>query len=207
MVSQALLFERLKPLVFLLCLIPFAMAIYRLFEGYYVEPVEELTALTGQWTLRFLLIGLAITPIRQLLNVSALIKWRRMIGLYAFFYGCIHITIYLVLDRELIFSTIWTDIVKRTYITVGFAAFILLIPLAITSTNKMIKRVGGKRWVKLHKLVYFSTLLACLHFLWLVKSDITEPAIYIAIFLTLMLYRFYKKIKSHGSSRQSIKTS
>jgi sulfoxide reductase heme-binding subunit YedZ len=149
---------------------------------------------TGEWTLRFLLLTLMITPLRRLSGKSWLIKLRRMLGLYAFFYACLHFITYIWFDQYFDWMEIVRDIPKRPFITVGFTAFVLLIPLAVTSNNKMMRRLK-KNWVKLHKLVYVIAVLGVLHFLWLVKADTLEPLIYASILLLLLGYRAYYQRK------------
>ena len=155
------------------------------------DPVAEIEHRTGLWALRFLLITLAITPLRQLTGQSDLFRFRRMLGLYAFFYACLHLAAYLGLDLRGYWTQIFEDIVKRPYITVGFAAWLLLVPLAITSTKGWIKRLG-RNWARLHKLVYAIGVLAILHFWWLVKSDIREPLLYASILALLLGWRGWK---------------
>src|SRR5690606_12061389 len=145
----------------------------------------------GLWALRMLMLALAITPLRQLTGQAALVRFRRMIGLYAFAYACLHFSAYLVLDLRGYWTLVFEDIAKRPYITVGFAAWLLLVPLAITSTKGWIRRLG-RNWVRLHKLVYVVGVLAVLHFWWLVKSDIREPALYAAIVSVLLGWRAWK---------------
>ncbi|MEQ1838429.1 MAG: protein-methionine-sulfoxide reductase heme-binding subunit MsrQ, partial [Candidatus Nitrotoga sp.] len=156
------------------------------------NPIEFITHSTGTWTLNFLLITLCITPLRQLSGWSWLIKLRRMVGLYAFFYACLHFITYIWLDQFFDVAAIIKDVIKRPFITVGFAAFILLIPLALTSTDAMLKKLGGKRWQSLHRLIYLIAILGVLHFWWLVKKDITEPLIYAVILASLLGYRVMK---------------
>ena len=170
--------KRVKPVAFAACLIPAALLIWRAATGTLgAEPIETITFTTGDWTLRMLMITLAITPLRQLTGWHALIRLRRMFGLYAFFYALLHFTAYIVLDQFFAWQFILEDIAERPYILVGFTAFVLLIPLAATSTNRMLQRLGSKRWQHLHRLAYAVPILGVLHFLWLVKADITEPAI------------------------------
>ena len=156
------------------------------------DPVAEIEHRTGLWALRFLLITLAITPLRQLTGQPDLIRFRRMLGLYAFFYACLHLTAYLALDLRGYWTQIFEEIVKRPYITVGFIAWLLLVPLAVTSTAGWIKRLG-RNWARLHKLVYAVAVLAVLHFWWLVKSDIREPALYAGIIALLLGWRIWKR--------------
>ena len=156
------------------------------------DPVAEIEHRTGLWALRFLLITLAITPLRQLTGQPDLIRFRRMLGLYAFFYACLHLAAYLGLDLRGYWTQIFADIVKRPYITVGFSAWLLLVPLAITSTKGWIRRLG-RNWGRLHKLVYAVGVLAVLHFWWLVKSDIREPLLYASILAALLGWRLWKR--------------
>ena len=155
------------------------------------DPVAEIEHRTGLWALRFLLITLAITPLRQLTGQPDLIRFRRMLGLYAFFYACLHLAAYLGLDLRGYWTQIFEEIVKRPYITVGFSAWLLLVPLAITSTKGWIKRLG-RNWGRMHKLVYAVGVLAVLHFWWLVKSDIREPLLYASILALLLGWRGWK---------------
>jgi sulfoxide reductase heme-binding subunit YedZ len=179
-----------KPVVFVLCLGPLASLGWRaLHGGLTANPIEFITHATGDWTLRFLVFTLCITPFRKMLHVPELIRFRRMLGLFAFFYACLHFTTYIWLDKFFDLSDMWKDIVKRKFITVGFAAFLLLIPLAITSTAGWIRRLGGKRWQMLHRLIYFSAGLGVIHYYWLVKSAVIRPLTYAAIVAALLLWR------------------
>jgi len=181
----------LKPTIFLLSSIPFLYLLYAAFldpESLGANPVEYLTHETGSWSLRFLLLTLAMTPLRRWTKSSFPLKVRRLLGLFAFFYVSVHLLIYAVLDRELDWSHLGEDIIKRPFITIGFLAWLLLIPLAVTSTNAMMRRLG-RRWKKLHKLVYLIAALGVGHYIWLVKKDLQEPLIYAAIFIMLMLLR------------------
>ena len=155
------------------------------------DPVAEIEHRTGLWALRFLLITLAITPLRQLTGQPDLIRFRRMLGLYAFFYACLHLAAYLGLDLRGYWTQIFEEIVKRPYLSVGFAAGLLLVPLAITSTKGWIKRLG-RNWARLHTLVYAIGVLVILHFWWLVKSDIREPLLYASILALLLGWRGWK---------------
>ena len=152
------------------------------------NPVETLTHETGEWALRFLLITLAVTPLRRLLNINWLIKFRRMLGLFVFFYATLHFLTYIWLDQYFDIQEILIDIPKRPFITVGFVSFLLLVPLALTSTNAMQKRLK-KKWLTLHKLVYIIPILVILHFLWSLKADYSQPLLYTLIFLILMIFR------------------
>ncbi len=176
--------------VFILALIPFVrMGIHAMTGGLGTNPIEEVTHRTGWWTLTFLMLTLSVTPLRQLTGIGWLIKLRRMLGLYAFFYASLHFAIYIGIDQFFALGYILEDIMDRPYITVGFTALLLLVPLAATSTKKMVKRLGGRRWNRLHKLVYVAAALGVLHFLWLVKADIREPALFGGVLVTLLGYR------------------
>lgn len=179
-----------KPLVFVACAVPVLLLTYRAFTNALgPNPVEAITHDTGQWALRLLLVTLAVTPLRKLTGVNALVRVRRMLGLYAYFYACLHLLTYAWLDASFDVAYIWDDIAKRLYITVGFTAFCLLTPLAATSTNAMIRRLGARRWQRLHRLGYAAALAAIVHFLWLVKADLREPLLYLGVFAVLMLAR------------------
>lgn len=184
----------LKISVFLLASMPFvrlALGGYSdmLGENLGANPIEKITHRTGFWTLSFLLITLSITPLRRLTGWSWLVRWRRMLGLFAFFYGCTHFLTYLVLDQFFDWHNIVKDIVKRPYITIGFSAFVLLIPLAITSNNYAIKLLGGKRWQLLHGLIYPIAVAGVLHFCWLVKKDMSQPLIFAVLLAVVLLMR------------------
>lgn len=196
-----------KPLVFLAGLIPLAYLIWdTLHDSLGPDPVAQLEHRSGDWTLRLLLATLAITPLRKITGWNKLIRYRRMLGLFAFFYASLHLLIYLVVDLGGFWSQLLGEIVKRPYITVGFSAWLLLIPLAITSTQGMIRRLGARHWQRLHRLVYLAALFGVLHFMWLVKSDHREPAIYLGILLVLMLWRvpllLSKRTHSAASKRR-----
>ena len=178
-----------KPLVFILCLLPMASIVWRIFFGDLgSDPIETITFATGDWTLRFLLITLAVTPFRQWFGLSSLLRFRRMLGLYVFFYVCCHFLVWFIIDHALSFGDMVEDIIDRPYITFGFSALMLLIPLAITSNNAMVRKLG-KRWEKLHQLVYVIIILGVLHYLWLTKADYLEPGIYALIAGVLLLQR------------------
>ncbi len=184
----------MKPLVFVLCLLPVPLAAWGVWkQDVGPNPVEYITHLTGDWTLRFLLLTLLITPLRFLTNNQKLIRFRRMLGLFAFFYGCLHFTTYLWLDKVFDWSEIGKDIYKRPFITAGFLSFLLMVPLALTSTKGWIKRLGGKRWQLLHRAVYFSAIAGVVHYYWLVKSDIRLPALYGTILAILLFFRLWKQ--------------
>jgi sulfoxide reductase heme-binding subunit YedZ len=178
-----------KPVVHLLCLLPLLLLIWAALAGQLgANPVEELTHETGGWALRLLLLTLALSPLRQWSGEAGWIRFRRMLGLYAYFYSCCHFAIWCIADHSLDFSDMFEDVIKRPYITLGFSAFVLLLPLALTSNRAMIGRLGRK-WKTLHQLVYAILLLAVLHFLWLVKADYLEPSIYAIIAAVLLLHR------------------
>jgi sulfoxide reductase heme-binding subunit YedZ len=179
-----------KVAVFALCLLPLGFFAYRaLHEGLTANPVEFIQHFTGDWTLRFLLITLSVTPLRKLLNLPELIRFRRMLGLFAFFYVCLHFLTYLGPDQSFDVAAMLKDVTKRRYIAVGFAAFLLLIPLAITSTQGWIRRLGGKRWQALHRSIYLIAILGVVHYYWLVKSDVRKPLFYAGILAVLLLWR------------------
>ena len=179
-----------KSLIFLLCLLPaLGLVLDGLTGGLGVNPVETVTHTTGEWALRLLLITLAITPLRRWLGWRWQQPLRRMFGLFAFFYAALHFATWFILDQGFSLDLVIEDVIERPYITVGFIAFVLLIPLAATSTDAMIRRIGGKRWKRLHQSVYVVGILGVLHYLWLVKADWTEPAVYGAILAALLLAR------------------
>lgn len=182
-----------KPLVFVLCLMPFFTLIWNAFHANLgANPVETMTHVTGEWALRFLLITLAISPLRQWFGMGALLRFRRMLGLYVFFYACCHFLIWLVADHSLNFADMFEDIIDRPYIALGSSALVLLIPLAVTSNQAMLRRLG-RRWKKLHQLTYLITILAILHFIWLVKADYLHAGIYAVIAIGLLLQRTHIK--------------
>ena len=182
----------LKVGVFGACLSPIVILAWQaLTDNLGANPIDEITDQTGIWTLRFLLITLAVTPARRLAGWNRLIRFRRMLGLFAFFYGSLHFMTYLWLDQFFAIEEIIADVMERPFITVGFASFVLLIPLAITSTTAMIKRLGGKWWQRLHRLVYAIAIGGVVHYLWLVKADIQQPVIYGTILGGLLAYRLW----------------
>jgi len=182
-----------KPFVFALCLVPLAWLAWDTFnQTLGTDPVAQLEHRSGDWTLRILLATLAVTPLRMLTGQNWLIRYRRMFGLFAFFYASVHMSIYLIVDLGGFWSQIFVEIAKKPYITVGFTAWLLMIPLAITSTKGMRRRLG-RNWQRLHRLVYVIGLCGVLHFMWLVKSGnkiaVTEPLIYLAILIVLLAFR------------------
>ena len=179
----------LKVLVFLLALWPLAHLLYGVFVSPDIlgaNPAEFITRSTGDWALRILLVTLTLTPLRRLTGWNWVLRLRRMAGLFAFFYAVLHFSSYVSFDHVFDIGAIAKDIVKRPFITVGFLCLLLLLPLAVTSTQAMVKRIGGRRWLQLHRLVYVIAPLAVLHFWWMVKRDLTQPIIY-AVLLALLL--------------------
>ena len=192
----------LKSIIFVLALLPFARMVYLTLTGQLVEPLEFITRGTGDWTLYFLCFTLAVTPLRKLSKWNWLVKLRRMIGLFAFFYATLHFTTFLWFDHFFDLQEMWKDVLKRPFITVGFIAFVLLIPLAVTSTNGMMRRLGGKRWQWLHRLVYVVAPLGILHFWWMKagKHNFTQPIIFGLIVAALLLVRIYWNRSRAGAS-------
>jgi methionine sulfoxide reductase heme-binding subunit len=180
----------LKVVVFLACLGPLAALLWKYHsDNLGANPIEVITHATGDWILRFLLITLAITPLRKLTRQLWLIRFRRMLGLFAFFYACLHFTTYIWLDQFFDWASMVKDVQKRPFITVGFTGFVLLIPLAVTSTAWAVRKMGGRRWQWLHRLIYVSATAGVIHYYWLVKADITLPVTYGSILVALLLYR------------------
>lgn len=185
-------FTQLKAALFLASLIPLIrLGWYGYSSQLGANPIEFITRSLGTWTLVFLLITLSITPLRNLSGWSWLIKLRRMAGLFAFFYALLHFTTYIWLDQFFDLNSIYKDVIKRPFITIGFSAFIMLIPLAITSTNAMMRKLGGKRWQMLHRLVYLIAIFGVLHYWWLVKKDVTQPLVYAVVLAALLGYRVW----------------
>jgi methionine sulfoxide reductase heme-binding subunit len=179
-----------RVLLFSMCLVPFLNLLWRLYrDDLTANPIEFITHRTGDWTIRFLLIALAVTPLRGILNQPQLIRFRRMLGLFAFFYGCLHLTTWIWLDKQFDMHEMWEDIVKRRFITAGMTGLLLMTPLAVTSTAGWVRRLGYKRWQLLHRLIYFSALAGVIHYYWLVKSDTRLPLTYGAILAALLLCR------------------
>ena len=191
----------LKPLVFLLALVPAGYLGYRTYTNDLgVNPAETLQLETGEWALKFLIITLAVTPVRRLTGWNRVIQFRRMLGLFAFFYACLHFLTYIVLDKYFAFGEMMADVLKRPFITAGFVAFVAMVPLAITSTKGWIRRLG-RRWQVLHRLIYVSGAAAAVHFVWKVKVVIGEP-IYYALAIALLLgFRVVLQLKSAKSLR------
>jgi sulfoxide reductase heme-binding subunit YedZ len=180
-----------KLFVFFFSCLPLLALVWRGFHNNLsANPVEFLQHKTGDWTLRFLIFTLCVTPFRKVLNLPELIRFRRMLGLFAFFYASLHFLTYLGPDQSFNFAGMLKDVVKRPFITVGFTAFVLLIPLAITSTAAWVRRLGGKRWQALHRSIYLCAILGVIHYYWLVKSDVREPLFYGFLVGILLLWRF-----------------
>ena len=191
----------LKAFLFVLALLPLAYLIAGAFffpEWLGANPAEYITRSIGDWTLRLLLLTLAVSPLRRLTGWTWLLRLRRMLGLYTFFYALLHLSAYVSFDHVFDVAEILKDIVKRPFITVGFTCLVLLIPLAVTSTNAMVRRLGAKRWQSLHRLVYLIAPLAVLHFWWMVKRDLTEPIIYALLLALLLGYRLYFRVRGSG---------
>lgn len=180
----------IRPAVFIAALVPMVLLLWDTFTGNLsANPIEDITHRTGLWGLTLLLATLAVTPLVRITRWSQLMKLRRMLGLFAFFYLASHFAVYVGLDQLFSVGDIVEDVAKRPYVTVGFTGFVLLVPLAVTSTKKMVKRLGGKRWIRLHRLVYISAACGVLHFLWLVKIDRRVPIIYASVLVLLLMLR------------------
>lgn len=200
MTATAFIRRVVKPAVFVASLAPAGWLVYNAFWGDLgVNPVETITNQTGIWCLRFVVATLAITPLRWLTGFNPLALFRRPIGLFAFFYGTLHFLTYFVLDHSLAFDGVWEDVVKRPYITAGFTAFVLMVPLALTSTTGWIRRLGGRTWNRLHRLVYITGIGAVLHYFWKVKLDTTFPIYYGVAVAALLAWRVWKSAVSGRS--------
>lgn len=190
--------------IFVGCLLPAADLLWRLIAGDLgADPVETLIRTTGDWAIKLLVAGLLLTPLTRILKNPLPVRFRRMIGLYAFFYVCLHLTLYLGVDQGLDLSAIIKDVLKRPYITVGMSAFVLLVPLAITSTKGMVARLGPRRWRRLHRAVYAAATLGVVHYYLLVKLDVTWPLIYGAILAAALGWRAYNAIPQRKAMRAS----
>jgi sulfoxide reductase heme-binding subunit YedZ len=186
----------IKPVAFLSALVPLGLLVWHGLNGKLsANPISDITNETGTWTLRFLMITLAVTPLRRMTGWSGMARFRRMSGLFAFLYGSLHFTTYLYLDQFFDFNSILQDIPKRPFITVGFTAFVLMIPLAATSMDRIAKWMGGKRWRRLHRLVYATAIAGVIHYLWLVKADTRPPLTYAAILAVLLGYRIWVSVR------------
>lgn len=187
----------IKPALFVLCLAPFAILLKNVAaDNLGANPIEAINRYTGDWTLRFLLLTLTITPLRRLSGWSMPMRFRRMLGLFAFFYVCMHFLSFAWLDQSFRMEEIIKDVIKRPYITLGFTSFLLLIPLAATSTDAMVRRLGARRWQILHRLVYVAAIGGVAHFIWMVKSDYSEPLIYAALLSVLLGLRVFWLVRA-----------
>lgn len=193
-----------KVVVFVLCMAPLGWLIARALEGRLTaNPIEFITHTTGDWTLRFLIITLAVTPLRRIPEMNPLIRFRRMFGLFAFFYAFLHFSTWIGLDKFFDWSEMMKDVEKRRFITVGFTGFVLLIPLALTSTKGWIRRLGGKRWQFLHRAIYLAAIAGVIHYYWLVKSDVRKPLQYAFLVGVLLLWRvavWFRERRSKGAA-------
>lgn len=191
-----------KPGVFLVCLIPAAYLTWAVLTNHLgANPIRDAEIQTGLWTLRFLAVSLTITPARRLSGFNILARYRRMFGLFTFFYACIHLSLWFV-DWWFDWPAMWSEIVKHKYILIGMTTFLLLLPLAITSTNGWVRRLGGKRWARLHRLVYVAAVTGTIHYLWAVKKDTFFPLVYLGVFAVLLGYRVFlaRRKKVAGAS-------
>jgi methionine sulfoxide reductase heme-binding subunit len=191
--------SRLKPVAFVLCLSPAAVLAWDFWgvthnrpEALGANPIREAEIFTGLWTLRFLAITLAVTPVRELLGLGALARYRRMFGLFTFFYACVHLSMWVGVDWFFDWGAMGGEIVKHKYILIGMTTFVLLLPLALTSTNGAVRRLGGARWARLHRLVYVCAITGTIHYLWAVKKDTLFPLIYLAVFVALLGFRMWE---------------
>jgi sulfoxide reductase heme-binding subunit YedZ len=192
-----------KIAIFLAALVPLARLVWKAFhDGLGANPIEVITHSTGDWTLRFILITLSIAPLRRITRQYWLIGVRRMVGLFAFFYGSLHFLTYIWLDKFFDVHEMLKDVAKRRFITVGFSAFVLLIPLAVTSTQGWIRRLGGKNWQRLHRLIYFTGILAVIHYTWLVKADLHKPIEYGVVLAILLAYRVGVWLSAKASAQR-----
>ena len=198
----------LRPLLFLLCLLPAAALVCSIAAGNLgANPLEEIRDSTGIWTLRFLLITLIVTPLRHLTKWHDIIKIRRMLGLFSFFYATLHFVSYVWLDQFFALGEMIKDLTKRPFIMAGYASFFILIPLAVTSTRKWILRLGGSRWQLLHRLIYLSAAAGILHYFWRVKLDVRRPIIYGIVLTVLLILRMFHKMRANFGSRDPIRLS
>lgn len=190
----------IKPIVFVVCLLPFFRGIWWVFSGEAINPVEFALHSSGTWALVALLITIALTPLRKLTGWQSLIRYRRMLGLFVFFYAVLHVLIWLVLDRELSVINMLKDIVKRPFITVGFFSFLILLFMAITSSNNWMRRLK-RNWVRLHKGIYLAAPLGVLHYFFLVKKDLSQPIYFALVLSVLVVWRFYSVVSEYGRSK------
>ena len=199
---------RIKTVVILLTLIPLAKLGFNAYiDTLGANPIEKITRTTGYWALTLLLISLSLTPLKRMLGWLWLIRLRRMLSLFAFFYACLHFLTYLVLDQFFDWESIIKDIIKRPYITVGFPAFLLMIPMAVTSTDTMIRRLGGKRWRLLHRLIYLCAVGGVIHYWWLVKKDLTNPIIFavgLGVLLSIRLFYWLRSLRKQRLTANAV---
>lgn len=194
----------LKPAVFIASLVPLVYTAYAAYsDDLGANPIQSLEIRTGVWALRFVVLTLLITPLRRITHLNELVKYRRMLGLFAFFYATVHLSIYLGVDMAFNVSDITDDVLKRRYITVGMASWLMLVPLAVTSTKGWIRRMGGKRWNRLHRLTYLVAIGGGIHYLWGVKKDTFRPAAYLATFAVLLAYRAWVAASARQQSSAS----
>jgi sulfoxide reductase heme-binding subunit YedZ len=190
----------LKPLVFVLCLVPAAYLGWRLWgvvrgstpDALGANPIREAEIFTGLWTLRFLAITLAVTPVRELFGIGALARYRRMFGLFTFFYACVHLSLWVGVDWFFDWGAMGEEIAKHRYILLGMTTFVLLLPLALTSTKASVRLLGGARWARLHRLVYVCAITGTIHYLWAVKKDTLFPLVYLFVFVVLLGFRVWE---------------
>jgi methionine sulfoxide reductase heme-binding subunit len=193
----------LKAGLFILALVPLGYLVVGAWKGELsANPIKDITEETGIWTLRFLVLTLSITPLRKLTGWARLARFRRMTGLFAFFYGFLHFTTYVYLDQFFAFDEILLDVAKRPFITVGFTAFVLMVPLALTSPDGIVRWMGGKRWQMLHRTVYVVALCGVFHYLWLVKADTSRPLRYGGVVAALLLFRVWDALKSRRARQK-----
>ena len=206
--------RRLKPLVFLACLIPVGLLAWNWFgvthtrpDALGADPVRESEIYTGLWTLRFLAITLAVTPVRELFALGALAKYRRMLGLFTFFYACVHLSFWVGIDWFFDWRAMGGEIVKHKYILIGMTTFALMLPLALTSTTASVRRLGGARWARLHRLIYACAITGTVHYLWAVKKDTFFPLVYLLLFAVLLGFRAWERyvgpLRLRAPSRRS----
>lgn len=197
-----------KLVLVLLALTPLAYLAYGAYaDTLGANPVEAIEFGTGKWTLRLLIVTLMITPARQITGWNWLIKYRRLVGLLTFFFATVHLSVYFALDVGFSVGDVVHDVIKHPYITMGMLAWLTLVPLAITSTRGWVRRLGGKRWARLHRMVYVTAVAACIHFLWAVKKDHSEPLAYVAIFGGLFFYRIWHSVSRRFAQRSSAPSS
>ena len=191
--------QPLKAVLFLACLVPMALLVWATANGELsANPLEDIRDTTGIWTLRFLIITLSITPLRKITGWHRLIRFRRMLGLFAFFHAALHFITYVWLDQFFAFGEMLADLTKRRFIMAGYVSFLLLIPLAITSTKNWIARLGGQRWQMLHRLIYLSAIAGVVHYFWRVKLDVQRPLIYAGVLALLLILRYRRSVRFAG---------